>query len=47
MKGRLLSELAEEEVSTHRQAKSFTLDEAVEAFGLTYSEQISNYYENH
>ena len=36
VKGRFLSEVAEEE--THRQAESFTFDEAVEAFGLTYDD---------
>ena len=36
VKGRFLSEVAEEE--TRRQAESFTFDEAVEAFGLTYDD---------
>ena len=47
--GRLLSEVAEEKVSTRRQfeAKSFTLDEAVEAFGLSYSYKIRNYDKHH
>lgn len=42
----MVSEVAEEEVSTdstHRQAKDYTLEEAVEAFGLLYSDQISKY----
>lgn len=41
-KDTLLSDLAEEMVSTRRQAKSFTLEEAVETFGLTYREEIDD-----
>jgi len=48
LKDQMLSELAEEEVATHtEQAKEFTLNEAVEAFGLTYSTKMSDYKEKH
>jgi len=37
LKHQVLSAVAEEEGSTHKQAKEFTFDEAVQSFGLTFS----------
>ena len=42
LKDQVLSELAEEEGAIHMQAKEFTLSEAVEVFGLTYSTKMSD-----